>query len=418
VIDMANISDLRFDDKNFNDHSEYGMSLLEKSLQEFGAGRSILIDKNNNIIAGNGVIEAAGNIGLEDMQIVETTGDKIVAVKRTDIELNSKKGRGLAMADNAVNEANLTWNKGNIEEVSEQFDIDPGEWISDWNQSEDTEVEEDEAPEVNESEPAKSELGKVYQLGRHRLMCGDSTDAGSVAILMDGQKADMVFTDPPYNVAIGDKNKALNALTGSKSIERNLEGDVFKTDEEAGEKLWLPAFKNMLDNAEDVCSIYVTMPQGGTHMMMMMMMDKAGWQVKHELIWMKNSPTFSMGRLDYDYQHEPICFGWNKGHKKIGKGKFTKSIWEIDKPRKDGDHPTMKPIELVVNALQNSSEVDDDILDLFGGSGSTLIACEQLGRKCYMMELDPKYCDVIRKRYWKFTHDGNEEGWEEGTPAI
>jgi DNA modification methylase len=236
---------------------------------------------------------------------------------------------------------------------------------------------------------------------------------------MNGQKADMVFTDPPYNVAIGDKNKAINALTGSKSIERNLEGDTFKTDEEAGEKLWLPAFKNMLTNSNDNCAIYVTMPQGGTHMMMMMMMmDKAGWQVKHELIWVKNSPTFSMGRLDYDYQHEPICFGWNKGHKKIGKGRFTKSIWEIDKPRKDGDHPTMKPIELIVNALENSSESKDKILDLFGGSGSTLIACEQLERKCYMMELDPKYCDVIRKRYWKFTHDGNEEGWEEGTPAI
>ena len=249
-------------------------------------------------------------------------------------------------------------------------------------------------------------------------MCGDSTDAGSVAILMDGQKADMVFTDPPYNVAIGDKNKAINALTGSKSIERNLEGDTFKTDEEAGEKLWFPAFKNMLVNSNDNCAIYVTMPQGGTHMMMMMMMmDRAGWQVKHELIWVKNSPTFSMGRLDYDYQHEPICFGWNKGHKKIGKGRFTKSIWEIDKPRKDGDHPTMKPIELIANALENSSESEDKILDLFGGSGSTLIACEQLGRKCYMMELDPKYCDVIRKRYWKFV-TGSEEGWQDGTGKI
>lgn len=151
-------------------------------------------------------------------------------------------------------------------------------------------------------------------------------------------------------------------------------------------------------------------------MMMMMMMDKAGWQVKHELIWVKNSPTFSMGRLDYDYQHEPICFGWNKGHKKIGKGRFTKSIWEIDKPRKDGDHPTMKPIELIANALENSSEPKDHILDLFGGSGSTLIACEQLGRKCYMMELDPKYCDVIRKRYWKFM-TGSEEGWQDGTKS-
>lgn len=129
---MTKIDELKFDDKNMNDHTEYGMSLLEKSLQKYGAGRSILIDKNNQIIAGNGVIEAAGNIGLEDMQIVETTGDKIIAVKRTDIELNSTKGRGLAMADNAVSDADLSWNKSNIEEISEQFDIDPGEWVSNW----------------------------------------------------------------------------------------------------------------------------------------------------------------------------------------------------------------------------------------------------------------------------------------------
>lgn len=414
---MAKINELKFDDKNFNKHTQQGMGLLEKSLREFGAGRSILIDKNNNIIGGNGVVEVAGQIGLDDVQIVESDGTKIVAVKRTDIDLHTKKGRKLALADNATAKVDIEWDEENMR--SELSDDEIAEWVDeDWN-DEPNEVIEDEAPEINESEPAKSELGKVYQLGEHRLMCGDSTDAGSVAILMDGQKADMVFTDPPYNVAIGDKNKAINALTGSKSIERNLEGDTFKTDEEAGEKLWLPAFKNMLNNSQDVCAIYVTMPQGGTHMMMMMMMmHEAGWQVKHELIWVKNSPTFSMGRLDYDYQHEPICFGWKKGHKKIGKGRFTKSIWEIDKPRKDGDHPTMKPIELIANALENSSESNDKILDLFGGSGSTLIACEQLDRKCYMMELDPKYCDVIRKRYWKFTHDGDETGWEEGTKAI
>lgn len=145
---MSNISELRFDDKNFNDHTEYGMSLLEKSLRDFGAGRSILIDKNNNIIAGNGVIEAAGNIGLEDMKIVETTGDKIVAVKRTDIELDSREGRGLAMADNATSSADLSWNKGNIEEVSEKFDIDPGEWISDWNNSQDKEETEEKQPNM------------------------------------------------------------------------------------------------------------------------------------------------------------------------------------------------------------------------------------------------------------------------------
>lgn len=411
---MAKISDLRFDDKNFNRHTSYGMSLLEKSLRENGAGRSILIDKDNNIIAGNGIVESAGQIGLDKVKVVETTGDEIIAVKRTDISLNSKKGRKMALADNSTAKADLEWDEENLKSEFDEEELK--DWGVDLDWQEETEVTEDEAPEVNESEPADSELGKVYKLGNHMLMCGDSTDAGSVAILMDGQKADMVFTDPPYNVAIGDKNKAINALTGSKSIERNIEGDTFKTDEEAGEKLWLPAFKNMLDSSNDNCAIYVTMPQGGTHMMMMMM-DRAGWQVKHELIWVKNSPTFSMGRLDYDYQHEPICFGWNKGHKKIGKGRFTKSIWEIDKPRKDGDHPTMKPIELIANALENSSESKDKILDLFGGSGSTLIACEQLGRKCYMMELDPKYCDVIRKRYWKFV-TGSEEGWQDGTKAI
>ena len=213
----------------------------------------------------------------------------------------------------------------------------------------------------------------------------------------------MVFTDPPYNVAIGDKNKALNAFTGSKSIERNLEGDTYKTDEECGEKLWKPAFSAMLSASNDRCAIYVTMPQGGTHMMMMMMMHEAGWKVKHELIWMKNSPTFSMGRLDYDYQHEPICFGWNKSHKKIGKGEFNKSVWCIDKPKKCDVHPTMKPVELVVNALMNSSEENDVILDGFGGSGTTLIASEQTNRKCYTMEYDEHYCDVIIARWEKLT---------------
>lgn len=412
---MGDISELKFDDKNFNKHTQYGMGLLEKSLNQFGAGRSILVDKDNNIIAGNGIVEAAQNAGITKTKVIETDGTELVVVKRKDVALDSEEGRGMALADNATAAADLEWDKDTI---GKYFDKD---YLDQWGvevgvASENSgETVEDDAPEVDKESEADSQVGGVYHLGAHRLMCGDSTDAAAVAILMDGQKADMVFTDPPYNVAVGDKNKALNAFAASERIERNLKGDTFKTDEEAGEKLWLPAFSNMLASANDNCSIYVTMPQGGTHMMMMMMMmSKAGWQVKHELIWAKNSPTFSMGRLDYDYQHEPICFGWNKNHKKIGKGKFTKSIWEVDKPRKDADHPTMKPIELIANALMNSSEEGDSVLDLFGGSGSTLIACEQLGRKCFMMELDQHYCDVIRKRYWKFK-TGSEEGWQEGT---
>ena len=232
-------------------------------------------------------------------------------------------------------------------------------------------------------------------------MCGDSTSAEDVARLMGGEKADMVFTDPPYNVNYADKNSFLNEADKGNRIQEDIENDHYSDDNECGEKLWKPAFSNCYENAKDKCSIYVTMPQGGTHMMMMMMMIKeSGWQVKHELIWVKNNHV--LGRVDYYYKHEPILYGWKKGHKWYGKGKFDKSVWEIDKPLKSDLHPTMKPIELIENALLNSSNKNDLILDLFGGSGSTLIASEKNGRKARLMEIEPKYCDVIRRRYTKW----------------
>lgn len=276
-------------------------------------------------------------------------------------------------------------------------------------EAEPQEAKEDDFDETKDDIPARVQKGEVWKLGEHRLMCGDSTDEGCVKTLMGGVLADMVFTDPPYNVAIGSKNKAINdnrvarGLKRTKSIEEDIANDKGMNDEEIGKSLWLPAFTNMYNNAKDECVIYVTMPQGGTHMMMMMKMAEAQWQVKHELIWVKNSPTFSMGRLDYDYQHEPIVYGWKKKHNFYGKGEYNKSIWNIDKPRKCDLHPTMKPVSLVENALKNSSLDNDNILDLFGGSGTTLIACEQLNRKCFMMEFDPHYCDVIIARWEKLT---------------
>lgn len=386
---MSNISDLKFDDKNFNKHTEYGMSLLEKSLRENGAGRSILIDKDNNIIAGNGIIEAAGNIGLEDLQIVETDGTKIVAVKRTDIALDSEQGRTMALADNATAAADLSWDKGNIEEVSEQFGIDPGDWISDWDTQVEQEVEEDEAPEVDESEPAKSELGKVYQLGEHRLMCGDSTDAGSVAILMDGQKADMVFTDPPYNIAYK-----------GVSDKRTIENDKMpETD-----------FVAFLKKSIMRCpTVYVCCSWQYAHLFKNAMTE-IGIPPKAMIVWDKINPAQHLDK--YFKQHELIFYYGKFGGERTLRG----DVWQI-KRQVNTVHPTMKPIELIAMALDDNKDAQK-IYDGFGGSGSTLIACEQLGRKCYMMELDPKYCDVIRKRYWKLTHDGNEEGWEEGTSAL
>ncbi len=156
---MSKISDLKFDDQNFNKHTEYGMGLLEKSLRENGAGRSILIDKDNNIIAGNGIVEAAGSVGLENVKIVETTGDEIIAVKRKDLSINSKKGREMALADNATASADLEWDEDNIKAETDKWGINPEDWLGNEWHDEPEEIKEDEAPEVDEKEPAKSVLG-------------------------------------------------------------------------------------------------------------------------------------------------------------------------------------------------------------------------------------------------------------------
>lgn len=398
---MAKISDLKFDDKNFNKHTEYGMSLLEKSLRELGAGRSILLDKDNNIIAGNGIVEAAGSVGLENVKIVETTGDEIVAVKRTDMTINSKEGREMALADNATANADLSWDEDTIKEQTEKWDFDTSDWGMNFNFDKDTEIEEDEVPEANESEPAKSKLGEVYHLGNHRLMCGDSTDAGSVAILMDGGKADMVFTDPPYRLETdgGPKGNIGQALRKQgNSIEFISDFDP------QGFLAILPQqFEKNVLNAYIFCNKEL-------------LPDYLDWAVSNKysynvLVWKKPNaiPICDSHRPDIEYL---LLFRknaiWNNGLDGVNYSRC------LEFGRELGLHPTMKPIELICNEMKISSNKGSNVLDLFGGSGSTLIACEQLGRKCYMMELDPKYCDVIRKRYWKFVN-GSEEGWEDGT---
>ena len=245
--------------------------------------------------------------------------------------------------------------------------------------------------------------GDIWQLGEHRAMCGDSTKAEDVAALMDGKKADMIFMDPPYAVGLGKKNRALNAVGPSNRIEEDIVGDNLSV-EETAENIWRPVFKNAFDNTVDKCCYYMTMPQGGDQMMMMMMMMNEHWDVKHELIWIKDQPTFSIGRLDYDYQHEPILYGWKKGktHNFYGDGS-QKSIWSIPRPRASKLHPTMKPVELVIIAITNSSKLKNSVLDPFLGSGTTVIACEKLGRICYGMEIEPRYVQVAIERWQNFT---------------
>lgn len=212
----------------------------------------------------------------------------------------------------------------------------------------------------------------------------------------------MVFTDPPYGVSIGSKNEMLNKIKRAGRCTQNIENDTLSAEDLRS--LIVGAMTNARLSCEPDACYYVTSPQGGDlGLMMQEAMRDAGLPVRHILIWRKNVATFSLGRLDYDYQHEPIFYTWTEKHHNYRKGDNRTTVWDYDKPRKCDLHPTMKPVELVANCMKDGTLLGDKVLDLFGGSGTTLIAAEQLGRKCFMMELDPHYCDVIIARWEKLT---------------
>ena len=213
----------------------------------------------------------------------------------------------------------------------------------------------------------------------------------------------MVFTDPPYGVAIGSKNAMLDATTmPSGRVKQDIANDTLSVDDLY--KVLQRAMENVRLSCKDDASYFVCAPPGGDMgLMMMMMMKDAGLNVRHQIVWNKSSATFSLGRLDYDYKHEAIMYTWTKKHHNYRKGTMRTSVWDVEKPRVCDLHPTMKPLALIENALLDCTNEGDLVLDAFGGSGSTMIAAEQLGRKCYMMELDPHYCDVILARWEKLT---------------
>ena len=392
------ISDLIPNPRNPREISKEQVSSLRKSLERFDLAEIPAVNLNNKILAGHQRIK---------ILIEMNRGDELIDVRIPSRLLSESEELAYTVGSNKIagefdddklalilNEIKLDFDLTDLgftsDELLRDFKIG-GEGLTD----------PDDVPEVPKKTNVKR--GDVYQLGNHRLMCGDSTDEKDVAKLMGGEKADMVFTDPPYAVNYVADQDVLNMKSGGgfRQTVRPILGDNLTT-EECAKKIWKPAFKNLYEFSKDDCSFYMTMCQGGDQMMMMMMMSEH-WQIKHELIWVKSCPVFSMGRLDYDYQHEPILFGWKKKHIFYGGGQFLKSIWEIPKPSKSDLHPTMKPIELMENALLNSSARDQICLDLFGGSGSTLIACEKTGRKCRMMEIDPLYCQIIVDRWEVFS---------------
>lgn len=380
--------------RNSRTHNEEQIAQIMASIKEFGFTNPILIGSNNVIIAGHGRLLAAQRLGLKEVPIIRLP------------DLTETQRKALVIADNKIalnagwDEEMLALEMKELEESDFNLDIlgfseDELKELENFGESQtEAKSEEDEIPEAP-VEPI-TKRGDVWILGEHRLMCGDTTMFNDMRKLMRDDCAAMIFTDPPYNVNYGSTMKDsiryhAGTLGGRKIMNDNL-GDGF------------PQFlTDSLSNLLMFCqgAAYVCMSSSELHTLYSAFIA-AGGKWSTFIIWAKN--TFTLGRADYQRQYEPILYGWNadKPHYWCG-DRDQSDVWEYNKPVKNDLHPTMKPVELVERAVLNSSKSGDIVLDGFGGSGSTLIACEKNNRKARLMELDPKFCDVIVKRWKEYT---------------
>jgi DNA modification methylase len=258
----------------------------------------------------------------------------------------------------------------------------------------DAEPQIDRAAELNEKWQVKT--GDLWQIGEHRLLCGDSTINADVEKVMQSDKIELVWTDPPYGVSVGDKNKYLNSIAPSNRVEENLENDTL--DESGLVNMLTNSFDNTIEYCTAGAGWYVAAPAGPLHVLFgQILKDRGIW--RQTIQWVKNNSTFSPMGVCYHWQAEPIFFGWlpNGAHKFYG-GRTQTTVWNIDRPMKNPEHPTMKPVELVQRAVENSSLPDEIVADFFCGSGTTMVACQNLNRKCRAIEISPNYCAVILER--------------------
>lgn len=390
--------------RNYNRHPAAQIEKLRLSLRKFGQPRNIVVWRDV-FVAGHGVAQAALAEGWETLRANVIPADwpeeRVLAFLAADNELSR-----LSDPDQAALAQILSETRHFDEELMQAIGYDDKEFealLAAVGSTSSSAGGVDAAPQVSRADELQAAWrvapGQLWRLGEHRLICGDCTDPATVVRVMGGEKASIVFTDPPYGVSIGAKNRMLNSFLPSGRNSTDIEDDSV-TPEELKERL-RPAFVNVRNMVmADDCTVFLTAPQGGElGMMMMMMMKEAGLPIRHVLIWKKNAPTFSMGRLDYDYQHEPILLTWGKRHKRPMGGKHKTSVWEIDKPRASPEHPTMKPAELYENAYLNNSDKGDVAYEPYCGSGTAIIACQNLGRKCRAVELSPGYCAVILQRF-------------------
>lgn len=375
-IRQMRVRDLVPYEQNTKKHDKKQIDNVAESIRQYGFVQPIVIDKQNVVVIGHCRLLAAKQLGLKEVPCVCVE------------DLTDEQVRKLRIVDNKTNESEWDFDSL-VLELDEldfsDFDFEFGISLDD----KQSEIVEDEAPKVDEEHEPKTKFGDIYQLGRHRLMCGDSTSLGCVQKLMGGIQADLLLTDPPYGVDyVGKTKDGLRIENDAKSDDEFVQ--FLKAAFEAADSVMKPGAVFYIWHADSKAYVF------------RMACQLMGWEVRQVLVWVKNSMV--LGRQDYQWKHEPCLYGWKSGagHLWASDRKQT-TVLEFDRPTANKEHPTMKPVALFDYQIKNNTKGGDIVLDLFGGSGTTVVACEQNGRNAYVMEYDPKYCDVIIKRWENLT---------------
>ena len=390
MIAPKNIENLKVEDllpyaNNSRTHSPDQVAQIAASMVEFGWTNPVLIDARGTIVAGHGRVMAARKLGMETVPCIRLG------------HLSPAQVRAYVIADNKL-ALNAGWDEAMLKaelDILKEDGFDIG--LTGFSEEELAElldvqsIEGNTDPEEVPEPPADpvTKPGDVWVLGNHRLMCGDSTNIDSAKRLMGDEQADLLITDPPYNVAYEGKTE--ERLTIENDSMTNEEFRQFLRD------VYSAANSVMREGAV----FYIWHADSEGHNFRAAAFE-TGWKVRQCLVWNKNALV--LGRQDYQWKHEPCLYGWKDGAAHYwGNDRTQTTVLDFNKPSRNGEHPTMKPVELFEYQIGNSSKPNDVVLDLFGGSGTTAIACERIGRKARLMELDPKYCDVIVKRWEDFT---------------
>jgi len=382
---MTRVGDLTPYARNSRTHSDEQVAQIAASIKEFGWTNPILIDGEKGIIAGHGRLKAAMRLGLEEIPAIELS------------HLTEIQKKALIIADNKL-ALNAGWDTELLSLELEELELEGLDLsLTGFGEEEISALkpevvnegltDEDAVPEPPPEPITKP--GDIWILGKHRLMCGDSTSVDHLEKLCNGRQVDMWLTDPPYNVAYEGKTK--DALTIKND---SMSDDTFRQ--------FLRDAYTAADAVMKAGAVFYIWHADSEGYNFRGAAQDAGWKVRQCLIWKKS--TMVMGRQDYHWKHEPCLYGWKEGagHLWAADRKQT-TILEFDKPSRNGEHPTMKPVALFEYQMLNNTKGGDIVIDSFGGSGTTLVAAEKNGRVAYLMELDPKYCDVIVKRWEEFT---------------